>query len=32
VKLDPGEKVRAISRLAEPEEDDTNGADGDEET
>jgi DNA gyrase subunit A len=31
VKLDPGEKVRAISRLAEPEEDDTNGADGDEE-
>ncbi len=32
VKLDPGEKVRAISRLAEPEDDDTNGADGDEET
>jgi DNA gyrase subunit A len=25
VRLEPGEKVRAVSRLAEPEEDDANG-------
>ena len=32
VKLAPGEKLQAISRLAEPEEDDKNGNGGDEET
>jgi len=29
VKLEPGEKVRAVSRLAEPEDDDANGDGGD---